>query len=371
MARNSYRLFLFCIIVFLLWAPVCPSALGAESISITSPLNGKVLELSDTPQGYSFLCAGHVYGAPPSPSVFPSASFLANIDMINKNNATFFILLGDNIRAANPVHIENFKASLCSKVEIPMFNAVGNHDVGNRELYESHFGRTYFDFRQGSELFIVLDGQINRGEIAGEQLEYLKSALDNATKSKEIKNVFLFSHNLIWSKNDVHLERTVYPHTNSHSNYENIDNFKSVVMPEIIRLSQTKKVFMMSGDIGVSGSLPLFYHEEEKHNITYVACGLGDTEKDAIIKVDITREGEVTFAPISLTDEKLEEINHYGIDYWATYFGGQEGRTHSTLSDKIQRVLTNIYFRLGIVFSFTLIGILIGGFILFNKLRKR
>lgn len=62
-------------------------------------------------------------------------------------------------------------------------------------------------------------------------------------------------------------------------------------MPEIMRLSQTKKVFMMSGDIGVSWSLPLFYHEDEKHNITYIACGLGDTEKDAIIKVDITRGG--------------------------------------------------------------------------------
>jgi hypothetical protein len=358
--------------VFLLWAPVCPLAFGAESISIISPLNGKVLELPDTPQEYSFLCAGHVYGAPESPSVFPSASFLANIDMINKNNATFFILLGDYLRAANPDYIENFKASVCSKVEIPVFNAVGNHDVTNRELYESHFGQTFFDFKHGSELFIVLDGQINNGEIVGEQLEYLKGVLDYANKSEEIKNVFIFSHNLIWSKNDAYLERTVYPHTNSHSHYENTDNFKSVVMPEIIRLSQTKKIFVISGDIGVSWSLPLFYHEDEKHNITYVACGLGDTEKDAIIKVDITGGGgEVTFEPISLTGEKLEEINHYGIDYWATYFCEQEGSAQSKLSYKIQRVLTNIYFRLGIAFSFTLIGILIAGFIFFNKLRKR
>ncbi|MEA1882947.1 MAG: hypothetical protein U9Q18_05735 [Caldisericota bacterium] len=288
MARNSYGLVMFCIMMFLLWAPVCSSAFGAETI--TSPLNGKVLELSDTSQEYSFFVAGHVYGAPQSPSVFPSASFLANVDMINQNEAKFFILLGDSIRAANPVYIENFKP-VCSNVEISIFNAVGNHDLTNRELYESHFGQTYFDFRHGSELFIVLDGQINNGEIVGKQLEYLKGVLDYANKSEEVKNVFIFSHNLIWSKNNAHLERTVYPHTNSHANYENIDNFKSVVMPEITRLSQTKKVFMMSGDIGVSWSLPLFYHKDEKHNITYIACGLGDTEKDAIIKVDITRGG--------------------------------------------------------------------------------
>ena len=355
--------------MLLLWAPVCPSALGVESI--TSPLNGKVLGLSDTPQEYSFFVAGHLYGAPQSPSVFPSASFLANIGMINQNKAKFFILLGDNIQAANPDYIENFKASVCSNIEIPMFNAVGNHDVTKRELYESHFGRTYFDFRHGSELFIILDGQINHGEIVGEQLEYLKSVLDYANKSEEIKNVFIFSHNLIWSKNNENLRRVVYPHTNSHSHYENIDNFKSVVMPEIIQLSQTKKVFMMSGDIGVSRSLPLLYHEDEKHNITYVACGLGDTEKDAIIKVDITREGEVTFAPISLTGEKLEEIDHYGINYWATYFGEVERSAHSKLLAKIQRALTNIYFRLGIMFSFTLIGIFIGVFFFLSKLRKR
>ena len=74
----------------------------------------------------------------------------------------------------------------------------------------------------------------------------------------------------------------------------------------------------------------------------------------------------MTFAPISLTGEKLEEINHYGIDYWATYFD-----THNNLSDKIKRVLSNIYFRLGIVFSFTLMGGLIVFIILFNRLRKR
>ncbi|MEA3313859.1 MAG: hypothetical protein U9Q18_05740 [Caldisericota bacterium] len=74
----------------------------------------------------------------------------------------------------------------------------------------------------------------------------------------------------------------------------------------------------------------------------------------------------MTFEPISLTGEKLEEIDHYGIAYWTIYFDA-----HNSLLDKIQRVLSNIYFRLGILFSFTLMSGLIVFIILFNKLRKR
>lgn len=74
----------------------------------------------------------------------------------------------------------------------------------------------------------------------------------------------------------------------------------------------------------------------------------------------------MTFAPISLTGEELEEMNHYGVGYWATYFDA-----HNELSAKIQRVFANIYFRIGIAFSFTFIGGLIVFIILFNKLRKR
>ena len=80
----------------------------------------------------------------------------------------------------------------------------------------------------------------------------------------------------------------------------------------------------------------------------------------------------MAFEPVSLTDEKLEEIDHYGIDYWTTYFDTPNNLSApNNLSDKIKRVLSNIHFRLGIIFSFTLMGGLIVFIILFNKLRKR
>jgi hypothetical protein len=349
--------------VFLLWAPVCPPALGAESI--TSPLNGKVLEPPDTPQEYSFLCAGHVYGAH-SPSAYPAASFLANINKFNAMDVQFFVMLGDITQRCTESEIDIFNYTIGNSLKMPIFNARGNHDVGNRDLYSKHFGKTYFSFRYCSEWYIFLDTEINDGQVEGEQLEFLLNSLNETKHSDDIKNIFIFSHRLLWAIDNKPVDKII-PWVNGPSYHpKTATSFKEYILPELFPLSNNKNIYLMSGDIGCEWSFPLFYEENPKHNITYIACGLGESRKDAIIKVDITRGGEVTFTPISLTGEKLEEIKHYDIDYWATYFGER-----NKLSAQIQKLLTNIYFRLGIVFSFTLIGGLILFIILFNKLRKR
>ena len=110
--NNKIGLMVTFIFLFIIGIYTCPPVQGFQTI--TSPLNGKVLELSnDTAKEYSFLIAGHLYGSPGSPSVYPSASFLANIDMINQNNASFFVLLGDNYQFGQPNYVDNFKSSVC------------------------------------------------------------------------------------------------------------------------------------------------------------------------------------------------------------------------------------------------------------------
>ena len=348
----------------------CPPVQGLQTI--TSPLNGKVLELSnDTAKEYSFLIAGHLYGSPGSSSVYPSASFLANIDMINQNNASFFVLLGDNYQVGQQNYVDNFKASVCSKIEIPMFNAVGNHDVMDRELYDINFGRTYFDFKVGSELFIILDSEINQGEIVGDQLSYLNNTLNRAADSSDINNVFIFVHKLIWAVNNENLD-VVYQNLNSRVGYTKNNNFKSSIMPDITRLAKTKEVYIISGDIGVKWSLPLFYYEDEKYNISYVACGLGDTDKDAIVQVDILKGGEVTFKPLSLTGQELDDLSYYGTNYWTLYFNGTTNNDGVyKYIGKTDRAIRNIYFQFGFVLSLVLVSICIGGLILHNRIMKK
>ena len=129
---------------------------------ITSQISDEVLNLQESPHAYSFIVSGHTYGTP-SGSLYPAASLLANIQLLNSLNPDFMMLLGDVIQhqgAENGIgelEIEIFKKSLVDKLEFPVFNSPGNHDLSIRNLYEKYFGKTFFHFQQSSELYIVLD----------------------------------------------------------------------------------------------------------------------------------------------------------------------------------------------------------------------
>ena len=212
---------------------------------IQSQINGKILDCKEPPEEYSFLVCGHIYG-----SVYPSASFLANIDMMNNTGAKFFVLLGDMLRISNEEHANNFKKSIAT-LRMPLFNAVGNHDVGNREFYENNYGRTYYDFIYGMTKFIFLDTELSTkdyqtsGEIIGNQLEYFTRACEEALKNPDIKNVFIFSHKLIWSVNNPDYQ-VVYKHSNSPS-YSNITSFRNNIDSLLKQLAKKRQCIGFRG----------------------------------------------------------------------------------------------------------------------------
>jgi hypothetical protein len=330
----------------------CVSLSSAENVK--SPFNGLILELNEEIERYSFLIGGHLYGAPENKhSVFPSSSFLANIEKINSIDAKFFISLGDNYRRADNVNINNYITTVALKLKMPLFNSVGNHDLTNRGLYEANFGKTYYHFAYKHELFIFLDSELNAGKIMGEQSDFLLDVVQNAIKNQNIKNVFLFSHKLIWSVNNP-AYRIVFEHLNSHSGYTNTDNFKNEIEPVLIDLSRHKAVYWISGDIGCSWSLPLFFEQNKNSTMTYIATGVGDTEKDVILQVNIGKSGdEVTFTPVSLTGQKMYPVAHYGLKYWENYF---QVKTGSNWRGKISRMLRHKYFRAGVLTSYLFLG---------------
>ncbi len=289
--------------------------------SIDSPFNGLKLKTDEQINSYSILVAGHLYGAPESDSLFPASSILAALDMINASDAVFFVCLGDIYRKADQIHILNFKKSFASQVNIPMFNSTGNHDIQDRLLYEKNFGKTYFDFVYGNSLFIFLDTELSKGEIKGTQLDYFQNLLGSYNSNPEVKNVFIFSHMLIWSK-DKSDYQVVFENLNNRRGYASSNrNFKNDIKPYLVKSSLTNKaIYWLSGDIGVSWSHTLFYEKDSEYDITYIATGLGETVRDAIIKVDVDKNGKVKFKPISLTGQKLQPIEYYNSDYWRSYF---------------------------------------------------
>ena len=324
---------------------LCSAALSLAE-GIESPLNGLILDLDGKVEEYSFLLAGHLYGSPGNRlSVFPSSSFLANIDRINSIDSKFFISLGDNYRRADDAHIANYRASVAAKLKMPLFNSAGNHDLTDRPLYESNFGDTYYHFVYNTELYVILDSELGAGQITGAQLDFLVDLMHDAVNDPDIKSVFIFSHKLIWCVNKPGYQ-IVFQHLNARSGYADTDNFRGEIEPVLMELSKHKSVYWVSGDIGCSWSLPIFFQKDQSSDVTYIATGIGDTTRDAILQVNVAESGdETTFIPVSLTGEELNPVEHYGLEYWRNFFAVESS---PTWIQKRLRMLKHRYFWTGV-----------------------
>ena len=284
--------------------------------TITAPLNKLVLDLDQMNASYRFYLAGHLYGDPRNrDSLFPASTFIAYINRINSDNAQFFVSLGDNYRMTKEIYLTNFKKSVAEKLKIPMFNAVGNHDVTNREVYEKEFGKTYYCFRYNMGLFIFLDSELNAGNIVGDQLDFFVTTTQEAIKDQEIRHVFIFSHKLIWGVGDPKYQ-VIMKNVNSGSGYTSNDNFRKDVQPVLVNLSKYKSTYWISGDVGCSWSIPFFSHKDLLTNITYIATGIGDTKEDMIVRSNVDSSGHIKFNLVSLTEKPVAKVENYGLDYW-------------------------------------------------------
>ena len=120
------------------------------------------LEVTDTSNNYSFIVSGHFYGSSTNASTFPASSLQANIDTLNSLNSSFLMSLGDLFVDVNEMYISHYQKSLFDKLTMPLFNAVGNHDLSNGNMYEKVYGKSFFSFSKGKELFIVLNLDLHK-----------------------------------------------------------------------------------------------------------------------------------------------------------------------------------------------------------------
>lgn len=306
-------------ILILLTAPCHPARAEEEpryslnSINLPSEQDEKVTG------DYSFLVTGHLYGNPKNRnSPYPAATLLAAIDDINRSGAAFFVSLGDILWSPTKERLESFKRAVSDKIKLPFFNAVGNHEYS--EKYKEFFkvSYTYYSFRRGAELFIVLDTESSRGEIAGDQLIFLEKVLAEGESDESVRNIFIFSHKLIWAPGKRRYEG-LFKHINSPEGYLKTGAYEKNVEPLLDKVS--KDLYFISGDIGIGEwSLPLFYDRVGKRR--YMAIGLGDTFRDAILNIEIGGS-RVKLKLISLSGLHLDNIEFYDISFWNNYFKEQ------------------------------------------------
>lgn len=119
----------------------------------------------------------------------------------------FLIHLGDMIPYPHEREWQAF-FEISKQMDLPFFPAAGNHDVGTStrggEIYRKQFslpgGKTYYAFRAGRVLFVILDSEEGKGRIIKEQRSWLEDTLSSSAETFKLifihRPLFLPKHSL-------------------------------------------------------------------------------------------------------------------------------------------------------------------------------
>lgn len=256
----------------------------------------------DTPSSglYSFFVAGHAYGKPGVNNIGVHPPFKDKFDFIrNDEFIDFGVFTGDIVLSGTEQNWNEVDADI-SLLEHPVYFAAGNHDITDRALFESRYGQTYKSFIHHSDLFIILDPNIDNWNISGEQLQFLKDVLNS--NYEQVENIFVFFHQVLWwSPNNIYQNISL----NSLSGRADTINFWGEVEP--LFSSLPNDTYMFAGDVGAfANECEFLYHKY--NNITFIASGMGGESRDNIVIIDVLSDKTVSFRLIALNGNDMNSL---------------------------------------------------------------
>ena len=198
----------------------------------------------------------------------------------------FLIHLGDMISKPHEKEWQAF-FEISKQVDLPLFPVVGNHDVGTttlgEEIYRKQFslpeGKTYYAFRAGWVLFVILDSEKGRGRIIKEQWSWLEDILSSSKETFKL----------------VFIHRPLFLPADSLKTGRAMDKFQ-LERDNLHQLfSQTKVNAVFAGD-------DHRYDRREKDGILYLISGGGGAPLTSFKE----RGGYFHYVWISVQKEKIE-----------------------------------------------------------------
>ena len=255
----------------------------------------------DIIKNYSFFVAGHTYGEPKVDNVGFHPPFKDKFNLINNNKLIELgILTGDIVITSSNKNWDEIDSDL-ELLNCPVFFAPGNHDVDIPGVYESRYGKTYKSFIHNSDLFIILDPNIDNWNITGNQLLFLKNTLNE--NHSNVDNIFVFFHQMLWWEPD-----NIYRNVKMNSNAGRSDSINFWTQVEPLFRSLNNKTYMFSGDVGaLNQSSAFMYHNYE--NITLIASGMGDGVRDNFIIIEVN-DNKIHFNLIALNGNDINSLGH-------------------------------------------------------------
>ena len=271
-----------------------------------SPFNTMPVKV-DSSGNYSFIVSGHFHGSSSNLTGLPTNTILAHLDWINNSDNCMVISLGDLFLDVSN-DIPQYEESFFSKLNKPMFNAVGNHDLTG-DIYQDNFGKTFFYWQINNDIHVVLDTELDDGSLKDEQKKMLEK-IKEITNAGLISNVFIYSHRTIWAKTYPELDLLFQDNTQSILS----NNFESDVLPLLKEMKLKANVFWFSGSLGDAPAS--FFQFKDQNNIQYIATAIRGLPRDAVLIVNVNQNGAVSFETKSFTNQKLLDFEDYNVEFW-------------------------------------------------------
>jgi hypothetical protein len=248
---------------------------------------------------YSFFVAGHTYGKPGIDNIGFHPPFKEKFYLLQNDAVKFGILIGDIVWTSTVQNWNEIDRDIDS-LGIPVYFAVGNHDIMDRDLFESRYGDTFYHFIFNRDLFIVLDPNLDHWNISVEQLRFLERTIMDYRDS--CNYIFVFFHQLLWWQADNRYQSVI---PNSFEGRADSINFWTEVEPLFNGLENP--VIMFAGDLGATSlSADYMYHHYD--NITVIASGMGKGVGDNFVIVHITADKKIDYQLIALFGDDIHGL---------------------------------------------------------------
>ena len=282
-----------------------------DGIGGNKPVRGDSYRSNLTPlsaqKELTFFFAGHAYGAPVEVDEKIHPPLKNNIEFINSKNVDFGIFGGDFIQNCESVNEWNNFKEFSEKFSAKIYHVLGNHEKmceNSDQFFKKVHGSTFYKEKINNNLFLFLDTNFNNTFKIPTLLNFVKN---NINDNMDVDNIFLFSHQVAWSKSIWDIR------TNSRQYY----NKSNIFYDEIIGFlnSIDRDVYWFSGDVGAFRFQPyLTYHE--KQNVKLISSGMGNYYNDNLIFITIGKN--IKISPVNLNNG--QNIDLYKHSSWYVFF---------------------------------------------------
>ena len=244
----------------------------------------------------TILVAGHTYGIADHTNNATYPKLLYALEAETKRNFSehvkvdTIILAGDIVKEARIKNFLEVEEKL-KKFTNNLFVAPGNHDYGPKVLGDEQnqkdfirvFEKAFQKLVIKDNLFLILDTASNTGNVTDEQIEFIRNELD---KEKNINNIFIITHHIIWSDMAVKSGFKIEPNPNFIKN----NNFDQL-LPIFEKLKSEHDIYFFAGDLGVAPIHTKLFCEKID-NIHYIGTGMGNGRLDNYVRIKISEDGK-------------------------------------------------------------------------------